>query len=105
MWFLTNKVLLTKYNLAKRRWQGCTKCSFCGSEETVEHLFVTCPLAKTIWTVVNTTYNISPPTNITNMFGNWHNGIDKLTKAHIRIGVAAFCWSVWNCRNNIVFNR
>ena len=34
MWFLNKKVLLTKDNLAKRRWQGCTKCSFCGSEET-----------------------------------------------------------------------
>ena len=28
MWFLNNKVLLTKDNLAKGRWQGCTKCSF-----------------------------------------------------------------------------
>ena len=70
MWFLNNKVLLTKDNLAKRRWQGCTKCSFGGSEETVEHLFISCPFAKIIWTVVYSTYNITPPTNITNMFGN-----------------------------------
>ena len=49
MWFLHNKVLLTKDNLAKRRWQGCTKCSFCGSEETIEHLFISCPFAKIIW--------------------------------------------------------
>ena len=105
MWFLNNKVLLTKDNLAKWRWQGCTKCCFCGSEETVEHLFVTCPFAKIIWSVVYSTYNISPPANITNMFGNWLNGIDKLTKARIRIGVAAICWSIRNCRNNVVFNR
>jgi hypothetical protein len=30
MWFLYNKVILTKDNLAKRRWTGCTKCVFCG---------------------------------------------------------------------------
>ena len=60
MWFLKNKVVLTKDNLAKRRWQGCTKCSFCGSEETVEHLFIACPFAKIIWAVVYSTYNISP---------------------------------------------
>ena len=39
------------------------------------------------------------------MFGNWLNGIDKNTKARIRIGVSALVWSIWNCRNNIVFNR
>ena len=105
MWFLKNKVLLTKDNLAKRNWQGCTKCSFCGSEETVDHLFITCPFSKIIWTVVYSTYNITPPVNVTNMFGNWLNGVEKKTKARIRIGVAAICWSIWNCRNNIIFNR
>ena len=39
------------------------------------------------------------------MFENWLNGIDKNTKARIRIGVSALVWSIWNCRNNIVFNR
>jgi hypothetical protein len=28
MWFLSNKMLLTKDNLAKHRWNGCTKCVF-----------------------------------------------------------------------------
>ena len=37
MWFLHRKVLLTKDNLAKRQWNGCTKCVFCGLQESVEH--------------------------------------------------------------------
>ena len=105
MWFLSKKVLLTKDNLVKRKWKGCTKCSFCGAEETVEHLFLSCPFAQLVWRVVYSTYNIPPPTNIKNMFGNWLNGMDKQTKARIRIGVSAICWSIWNCRNNLVFNR
>jgi hypothetical protein len=28
MWFVYNKVILTKDNLAKRHWIGCTKCVF-----------------------------------------------------------------------------
>jgi hypothetical protein len=28
MWFLSNKVLLTKDNLAKQNWNGCMKCVF-----------------------------------------------------------------------------
>jgi hypothetical protein len=31
MWFMSNKVLLTKDNLAKRKWKGCQKCCFCDS--------------------------------------------------------------------------
>ena len=48
MWFLDRKVVLTKDNLSKRNWHGCTKCSFCAAEETVEHLFTSCPLAKLV---------------------------------------------------------
>ena len=53
MWFLNRKVLLTKDNLARRNWQGCSKCPLCGLEEIVKNLFISCHLS---------TYNIPPPT-------------------------------------------
>ena len=105
MWFLNNNVLLTKDNLARRNWTGCTKCCFCGAQETVEHLFISCPFARLLWRIVNITYDLPPPTNTTNMFGNWLNGVDRISKARIRIGVSALCWSIWRCRNDIMFNR
>jgi hypothetical protein len=105
MWFLKNKVLLTKDNLAKRNWHGCQKCVFCDSLESVDHLFLSCPFTRIIWRMVYFAYNIPPPSNITNMFGNWLNGIDKKDKARIRIGVSALCWSIWTSRNNIVFKK
>lgn len=105
MWFLSKKVLLTRDNLAKRNWNGNTKCSFCDAEESVEHLFISCPFAKLIWRVLFAACNIPPPSNITNMFGNWLNGVDKDDKARIRIGISALCWSIWNCRNDMVFNK
>ena len=105
LWFLNKKVLLTKDNLAKRRWTGCKKCVFCDTDESVEHLFISCHFVKNIWRLVHFTFNITPPTSIANMFGTWLNGVEKHTKARIRIGVAAFLWAIWNCRNDIVFNR
>ena len=105
MWFLSNKVLLTKDNLVKRNWTGCTKCVFSGEQETVEHLFISCPLARLIWRTVNFTYDLPSPTSVTNMFGNWLNGVDRKSKARIRIGVSALCWSIWRCRNDIIFNK
>jgi hypothetical protein len=73
--------------------------------ESVEHLFISYPFARMIWRMIYFAYNIPPPTNVSNMFGNWLNGVDKKNKARIRIGISAICWSIWNCRNNIIFNR
>jgi hypothetical protein len=105
MWFLNNKVLLTKDNLAKRNWNGCQKCVFCDEPETIQHLFLSCPFAKIIWRMVYCTYNIIPPASITNMFGNCLNGVNKDDRARIRIGVSALCWSLWTSRNDIIFNK
>ena len=102
---LNRKVILTKDNLIKRRWIGCKKCVFCDTDESVEHLFISCPFARDIWCLVHFTFSIYQPTSIANMFGSWLNGIDRKTKARIRIGVAAFLWSIWNCRNDVVFNK
>jgi hypothetical protein len=80
MWFLNNKVLLTKDNLARRNWKGCTKCCFCGAQESIEHLFIACPFAKLLWRMVYFSFDLPPSANITNMFGNWLNGVDKKSK-------------------------
>ena len=98
-------MLLTKDNLAKRKWTGCQKCRFCNNDETVDHLFLHCPFAKIVWRMIFFTYNIPPPSNITNMFGNWLNGVNKKDKIYIRIGVSAICWSIWTSRNDIIFNK
>jgi hypothetical protein len=95
MWFLNNKVLLTKDNLAKRRWTGSQKCCFCDANETVHHLFLACPFVKIVWRMIYFAYNIPPPLNINNMFGNWLNGVPKKDKNKIRIGISAICWTIW----------
>ena len=94
LWFLQRKVLLTRDNLIKQRWTDCKKCVFCDADESVEHLFISCPSTRKIWRLIHFTFNISPPLNIKNMFDNWLNGIDKNTKARIRIGVVAFLWAI-----------
>jgi hypothetical protein len=104
MWFLRGKVLLTKDNLIKRKWKGCSKYCFYDSVKTVQHLFISCPFARIIWRMIYFTYNIPPTSNITNMFGNWLNGVPKDVKARIRIRASALCWSTWTWRNNIIFN-
>jgi hypothetical protein len=50
-------------------------------------------------------FNIIPPTNITNLFGNWLAGVAKKDKAQIRVGVCALLWAIWNIRNDYIFNN
>ena len=94
LWFLNRRVLLTKDNLIKRRWTGCKKCVFCDTDESVEHLFISCFFVKNIWRLVHFTFNITPPTSVSNLFGTWLNGVDKEIKARIRISVSAFLWAI-----------
>jgi hypothetical protein len=105
MWFLNNKVLLNKDNLAKRKWTGSQNCCFCDANETVDHLFHACPFATIIWRMIYFAYNIPPPTSINNMFGNWLYGVPKKDKNKIRIGISAICWTIWRTRNDIIFNN
>jgi hypothetical protein len=69
----------------------------------INHLFFACPIASLVWRVVHFTFDVSSP--VTNMFGKWINGVEKHTKARIRLGVCALVWTLWNCRNDMVFNK
>jgi hypothetical protein len=60
MWFLDNKVLLTKDNLAKPNWCGCQRCYFSDSNETVERIFSNCPFSQIVWCMLYWSYNIPP---------------------------------------------
>jgi len=86
-------------------WTGFTRCSFCDRDETIKHLFLDCPMAKVLWRTVHIAFNITPPNNINTLFGTWLDGIEPQTARHIRVGVCALLWAVWNCRNDLVFNR
>jgi len=48
MWLMENGAILTKDNLIKRNWMGNPMCHFC-DQESIVHIFFTCPTAKVIW--------------------------------------------------------
>jgi hypothetical protein len=105
MWFVHKQVILTKDNLAKCNWTGSRRCSFCDHDGSIKHLFLDCPMAKILWRSVHIAFNISPPNSINTLFGTWLNGVETETAKHIRIGVCALLCVIWNCRNDLVFNR
>jgi hypothetical protein len=46
-----------------------------------KHLFFQCCFARSIWSVIQVTLTLYPSHNVTNIFGNWLNGIDYRFKS------------------------
>jgi hypothetical protein len=104
-WFLHREEILIKDNLTKRNWTGSETCCFCDCKECIQHLFFDCPFAKIIWRIIYMTFGLTPPKNITNLFGNWLKRIPKRDLVQIKVEVRAVIWTMWNTRNGLIFNK
>lgn len=71
LWYLGRGAILTKDNLKKRSWKGSLKCSFCNQNETIQHLFFHCYLARAVWRVIFIALNIDSPNSIDHIIGAW----------------------------------
>ena len=105
MWYLRRGVVLTKDNLARCNWPGSKKCCFCTHEETIKHLFFQCKFARTTWSIIQIASSLYPPTSVANIFGHCLDSISNRFKTLIRVGAYALLWSLWLCRNDLVFNN
>jgi hypothetical protein len=72
--------------------------------ETIKHLFFKCNFACSVWSVIQMTSNLYPPSDVANIFGKWLRGIDNKYRILIRVGALALIWSLWLCRNYLIFN-
>ena len=91
--------------MARRNWQGSQQCCFCHEDETIQHLFFDCHVTRLVWASVYAAWGLPKPSSVSNMFGNWLNGIPKHYKPLVLVGAAALCWSVWRSRNAVVFDN
>jgi hypothetical protein len=78
---------------------------FCDSEEYIHHQYIACPFTHLICRVVSLilTFPHHLVLRICSTVG-W-NGTCKSVKAKRPIDVCALVWSIWNYRNNVIFNK
>ena len=100
-----NNAILTKDNLIKRNWVGSPTCHFCLENETIDHLFFACPVARITWGIIGTCLGTNTiPKNLT----QYHSWITQLLPegkgVHI-CGCVAVCWAIWKCRNKACFDK
>ncbi|KAE8726423.1 hypothetical protein F3Y22_tig00006991pilonHSYRG00009 [Hibiscus syriacus] len=85
--------------LANPFWKNCVWT------ETVQHLFIVCPVAHEVWTNVLNLWNVSTvlPGDICSLISSWS---DLVTNSMIWNFVpAVVLWSIWNYRNSIFFEN
>ena len=71
MWLVENNAILTKDNLLHRHWNGDPTCYFCTKNESIDHLFFTCPVAKITWGIIGLCFGAnSIPRNLT-QYKHW----------------------------------
>ena len=110
LWKLRNNAIATKYNIFKRHIGNDAACPIClHAEETLLHLFITCPLAEEVWLDANPTLHITAPT--TESFEIWLQttllqlrSTDGYNGYRLPLFVGRL-WSIWTSRNAQVFRR
>ena len=103
LWYPRRGVLLTKDNLIKRKWQGNKNCCFCHEDETIQHLYIDCRFALSVWSVAHIALNLAKPQSISHMFGSWLYGVKKELRSLVLLGAGVITWSIWLHKNDIVF--
>ena len=91
-----------KFMLATYRQQnGCKNMRFV-IRRNLQTFYLLLALLHVVFELVQYTFNITPPSNVSNMFGDWLDGVEKKNKAQIHVGTCALVQSLWNCWNDII---
>jgi hypothetical protein len=111
VWQLLHGKIPTRKSLAYRNIleaSGDTSCGICGEEiESDLHLFLYCEIAMLVWMDVlfwlDTPFSL--PQNLFSMFHVLVESGNKKTRPGLGMIFAAVCWTLWRCRNGIIFDN
>jgi zinc-binding in reverse transcriptase len=103
MWLVRKKQILTKDNLVKRGWLGNTKCVFCGANETIDHLFVSCQIVYILWNWIFTYNGFIFQGTVLDDLWLIDSCIPLMDKLLIDLIRSAVIWVLWIEINEIIF--
>ncbi|XP_043698530.1 uncharacterized protein LOC122649300 [Telopea speciosissima] len=106
LWRACSTSIATGEGLLKQNIKIDPTCPRCGALETVDHLLLDCPFARSEWFGSMLSF-IPPPSPKLHLFIQQWNGLrsyDKKTRKEA-LGLAAFiCWALRKARNESLFN-
>ena len=104
---LNTKVLLMHKGI---RFEGPPTCPFCSEHsETLDHLLMTCTRSWGIWCELAADFGVALESKETfkQFFGHWLE-VPLTNKTQRKFWITSFfavAWSLWRCRNEIVFQQ
>ena len=94
LWLVENNAILTKDNLLRRRWVDDPTCYLCLENETIQHLFFQCPVARIIWGIMGSCIGTNTiPCNI-HQYKSWIANCLPGGEIIYTTGCAAVCWAI-----------
>jgi hypothetical protein len=105
MWVMQLNAILTKDILAKRKWQGDVRCSFCNQNENITHMFFECFLDRYVWSLVAMIIGADCRSVNLEQYLIWCGRYLPLYKNIHMVGLSAICWALWKSRNSICFDK
>ncbi|CAN1321923.1 Putative ribonuclease H protein At1g65750 [Linum perenne] len=107
-WMVFHSKIATLDNLQKRGFYLANRFVLCGKdEELINHLFLRCEFAMSIWNRISSAFSIFGPraNSVSNVFFEW-KGMNCFPNFQGGSGFVlhAFMWFIWLERNNRIFN-
>jgi hypothetical protein len=96
-----NNKIMTRDNLKKRNLNRPETCVFCSCNESIQHLFFKCIVAKLVWVEIADFFGKPVGANLDSIEQYWlaNKSNDALNSIYIVV-----LWSIWRLRNDIIFN-
>jgi ribonuclease HI len=105
LWRMIHDCLPTGHQLIHRHIPADGGCVFCGQLERVEHLFLFCPFARSVWKVVKEQYPLQLQRKKLVHAKQWvFDFLRRESGIHATV-LAATCWHIWQARNDIRNNE
>ncbi|XP_019251169.1 PREDICTED: uncharacterized protein LOC109230093 [Nicotiana attenuata] len=107
-WTVLKKACLTQDNLCKRSFQLVNRCYLCQqSSESINHLFLHCPVATDMWYMFLSILGISwtQPQGIREAVEGWSSWkVERAIKKVWKMIPACIFWCLWQKRNRRCFD-
>jgi zinc-binding in reverse transcriptase len=110
MWLVLHGKILTRSNILQRGWRGggAVSCPCCAYHlETIDHLFVSCPLMHDFWHSFNPHNTLLLRLPLISIGDIWEYGC-SLPKSQRLLFLSLFSvilWVQWNERNKLIFQQ
>ncbi|CAL1401342.1 unnamed protein product [Linum trigynum] len=103
VWQILNRLLPTTEALIAKGVPVLPRCPVCWAEsETLEHLFLFCPVARALWDYSGlASLGEGLPQHTFPLFLKWLMAL--LTQPPVLMSVVAILWRIWRSRNWVVF--